>query len=142
MKAPTIALLAVFAICFSACATSYLIYNFERNKAMSANVGAEMTNETEEFHHGANVMGTYEKTLTYFGKQGNVIKVFYRESANNTPPASFTQLLTCDITSDSIITFKETKIKVLEATISKITFVVLESSAFKYKSGSKIENTR
>ncbi|MBI4548433.1 MAG: hypothetical protein HY707_10655 [Ignavibacteriae bacterium] len=122
----------------------YLTYNFEKDKVMVANVGAEMLNWTEMYKNDVygTVLGTFAQTLTYSGKQGQVIKVFYREESNGYARPSFTQELTYDISDDPVITFRNTKIKVVEATNSLIKFVVLESPAYQYKSGDKIKSGR
>lgn len=119
----------------------YLTYNFEKEKVMVANVGAEMLNWTETYKNDVygTVLGTFEQTLTYSGKQGMIIKIFYREASNGYSRPSFTQELTYDITTDPIVTFRNTKIRVVEATNSLIKFVVLESPAYKYKSGTKVQ---
>ena len=133
-------------VCFAASGCvipRYLMYNFEKDKVMVANVGAEMINVTEASMVKANgpAVSSFERTLTYSGKQGNVIKIFYRESANNLARPSFTQELTYDITGDSIIVFKDTRIKVQEATNSLIKFTVLQSPEYKYVSGAEIRET-
>ncbi len=119
----------------------YLTYNFEQDKVMIATVGSEMMNWTETYKNDVygTIIGTFEQTLTYSGKQGMILKIFYREASNNYARPSFTQELTYDITDDPIITFRNTKIKVVEATNNAIKFIVLECPAFKYKSGSKIK---
>lgn len=144
MKTIFVVLLAILAVSFGACGLAnshYLMYNFEKDWVMVANVGAEMMNFTETYKNDVygTVLSTFEQTLTYSGKQGNVIKIFYREVSNNFARPSFTQELTYDITDDPVITFRNTKIKVVEATNSTIKFIVLESPAFKYVSGAKIQ---
>lgn len=84
------------------------------------------------------MQATFEMTLTYSGKQGQVIKIFYREASNGYARPSFTQELTYDINEDPVITFKNTKLRILEATNSVIKFTVLECPAFAHPSGSKI----
>jgi hypothetical protein len=117
------------------------MYNFEKDKVMVANVGAEMINSTEIYRDDVygTILETFESSLMYSGKLGKVIKIFYSEGSDNLARPSFTQELTCNITDDPIITFKNTKIKVVEATNSTITFIVLASPAFRYKSGAKIQ---
>jgi hypothetical protein len=143
MKTIIAVALTALAICFDACGLAnshYFTYNFERDKVMVANVGAEMINLTESVNNDVygTVLGTFERTLTYSGRQGSVIKIFYREASNNFARPSFTQELTYDISNDPIITFRNTKIKVVEATNSLIKFIVLESPAYQYKPGQKI----
>ena len=133
-----------FAIIFSGCGLAnsyYLTYNFEKDKVMVSTVGAEMMTWTEVYKNDVygTVRGTFEMSLTYSGKQGNVIKIFYREASNNFARPSFTQELTYDITDDPNITFKNTKIKIVEATNNTIKFIVLECPAFANPSGAKIK---
>ncbi|MCJ7647461.1 MAG: hypothetical protein MUP85_02500 [Candidatus Lokiarchaeota archaeon] len=133
-----------FSVLFSGCGLAnshYLTYNFEKDKVMVANVGSEMLNWTETYKNDVygTILGTFVQTLTYSGKQGKVIKIFYREESNGYARPSFTQELTYDITEDPIITFKNTKIQIVEATNSTIKFVVLECPAYQYKSGDKIK---
>src|SRR3989339_172345 len=118
----------------------YLTYNFEKNKVMVANVGSEMLNWTQTYKNDVygTINGTFVQTLTYSGKQGKVIKIFYREESNNFARPSFTQELTYDISDVSTITFKNTKIQIVEATNNTIKFLVLESPAYQYNSGDKI----
>jgi uncharacterized protein (UPF0333 family) len=118
----------------------YLTYNFEKDSVMVATVGSEMMNWTTIYKNDVyqTVQGTFVTTLTYSGKQGNVLKIYYREESNNFARPSFTQELTYDITSDPIITFRHTKIQVVEATNSEIKFKVLECPAFARPSGAKM----
>lgn len=134
----------IISIFFTGCGLAnshYITYNFEKERVMVANVGAEMLNWTETYKNDVygTILGTFEQTLTYSGKQGTVIKIFYREASNGFARPSFTQELTYDITGDPIVTFRNTKIKVVEATNSLIKFIVLESPAYKYKSGTKVQ---
>ena len=133
-----------FSILFFGCGLAnsyYVTYNFDKDKVMVANVGSEMLNWTETYKNDVygTIIGTFVQTLTYSGKQGMVIKIFYREESNGYARPSFTQELTYDITDDPIITFKNTRLKIVEATNSTIKFVVLECPVFKYKSGDKIK---
>lgn len=143
MKTTVIALLAVLAISFGVCGLTshYLTYNFEKDKVMAAIVGAVMLSATETYKDDVSgtVLETIETTFTYWGKQGKVIKIFYCEASDNFDRPPVTQELTYDITDDSIITFRNTRIRVLDATKSMIAFVVLESPAFKDKNGAKIQ---
>jgi len=132
-----------FVLILSGCGLAnsyYLTYNFEKDKVMVANVGAEMMTWEEVYKNDVygTVRGTFTTSLTYSGKHGMVLKIFYREASNGYARPSFTQELTYDITDDPIITFRNTKIKVVEATNSTIKFIVLECPAFKYKSGQKV----
>jgi uncharacterized protein (UPF0333 family) len=119
----------------------YLTYNFEKDKVMVATVGSEMMNWTVVYKNDVygTVKGTFVQTLTYSGKQGDVIKIYYREESNNYARPSFTQELTYDISSEKIITFRHTKIRVEEATNSEIKFTVLECPTFEHPSGAKVD---
>jgi len=137
-----ILLLAVTPILLAGCGYAnsyYLTYNFEKDKVMVATVGSEMMNWTEIYKNDVygNIIGSFVMTLTYSGKQGNILKIYYREESNNYARPSFTQELTYDITDDPIITFRHTKIRIMEATNSEIKFTVLECPAFAHPSGEK-----
>jgi hypothetical protein len=108
---------------------------------MVANVGSEMMNwtETKENDVHKNVLATCEQTLTYSGKQGSRLKIFYRGESNGYSRPSFTQELTYDIATDSVITFRKTRLWVKEDTNNEIKFVVLECPAFQYPNGGKIK---
>jgi hypothetical protein len=118
----------------------YLAYNFSRDQVLVANVGAEMIEVTEERKNDVygTVLSKFESTLTYSGKEGTVIKIIYRESSDDFARPAFNQELTYDIADDKVITFRDTKIRILKATNSMIKFVVLESPAYTYQSGAKI----
>jgi hypothetical protein len=136
--------IVIISVVFSGCGLAnsyYLTYNFEKDKVMVANVGSEMLNWTETYKNDVygTIKGTFVQTLTYSGKQGKVIKIYYREESNGYARPSFTQELTYDITDDQIITFKNTKIQIVEVTNSTIKFIVLECPSYQYKSGDKIK---
>lgn len=120
--------------------SQYLIYNFNRGHAIVSTVGQEMLNFTNLYKDDATgaLLGSFIATLTYSGKQGPTLKIFYREESNGYARPAFTQELTYDISSDSTLTFRNTRIQVIEATNSLVKFVVLESPAYKYRSGDKI----
>ena len=144
MKCRLVASSTFLAFIFTGCGlanSNYITYNFEKDKVMVANVGAEMMNWTETRMNDVykNVLATFEQTLTYSGKQGSVIKIFYRVASDGFSRPSFTQELTYDVTTDSLITFRNTKIRVEEVTNSTIKFTVLECPVFKYKSGDKLK---
>jgi hypothetical protein len=137
-------LLVALAVILSGCwlvNSSYITYNFEKDVVMVANVGSEMLNWTETNKNDINGVAnaSFEQTLTYSGKQGTALKIFYREASNGYARPSFSQELTYDIAADSVITFRNTKIRVMEATNNTIKFIVLESPAYQYKSGDKIK---
>jgi hypothetical protein len=134
----------VLAIVLSGCGLAnshYLTYNFEKGAVMVANIGSEMMLWTDTYKNDVygTIQGTFERALTYSGKQGNVIKIFYREVSNNFARPSFTQELTYDITSDSLLQFRNTEIKVVEVTNRMIKFVVSESPLFQWPNGSRIK---
>lgn len=118
----------------------YQTRNFEKDITYDATVGSEIvivTNIVKNDVYGT-ILNKSESTLTYSGKQGNVIKILYRESSSGYARPAFTQELTYDLNEDSVITFRNTKIKVIKATNNLIRYVVLESPSYKYKNGEKI----
>jgi len=119
----------------------YLTYNFTKGEVQTATVGSEMLNWTLTYKNDVygTILGTATQSLTYSGKQGMVIKIFYRETSNDIARPAFTQELTYDITDDRVITFRNTKIQIIEATNSTITFIVLECPAFEQPSGAKMD---
>lgn len=118
----------------------YRMYNFSRGEVLTSNVGDVMIDVTDERKNdtNGNIESKFETTLTYSGKQGKIIKIFYREFSDNLARQAFTQDLTYDITEDKIITFRSTKIKVLSATNSRIKFIVLESPVYAHPSGDTV----
>lgn len=71
-------------------------------------------------------INSFKAELIYTGKMGNVITVSYREYVDNMARPAFFQDLRYDLTEGNDITFKSLKIKVLEATNSKINFQVID----------------
>jgi hypothetical protein len=114
-----------------------LYYSSERNKAQVAKVGAEMVKWTDIYRSGifGNSGRTLSQKLIYTGKQGRAIRILYREESSESTRPLYSQELFYDIAEDSLITFKNVKIKVIEATATAVRFSVLESPAYGPRSG-------
>jgi len=69
---------------------------------------------------------SFKAELLYNGKMNDIIIVSYREYINNMARPAFFQELKYDLKEGNDITFKSLKIKVLEATNSKISFQILD----------------
>jgi hypothetical protein len=76
------------------------------------------------------IIGGYEDSfkaeLIYTGKTDNIIRVSYREYKNDMARPAFSQELRYDLNEGNEITFKTLKMKVLEATNTKITVQVID----------------
>ncbi|PPK60240.1 hypothetical protein B0F89_12626 [Malaciobacter marinus] len=70
--------------------------------------------------------GSFKYQLIYSGRDGNNIKIAYREFLNDMARAAFYQNLTYNLNESTIIRYKNIKIKVLEATNESIKYIVLE----------------
>jgi len=69
---------------------------------------------------------SFKAELIYTGKMGNIITISYLEFFNNMSRPAFYQDLRYDLSESDNITFKSLKIKILEATNSKISFQVID----------------
>ncbi len=70
--------------------------------------------------------GGFKTELIYSGKSGNTISVNYREYKDDFARPAFYQQMQYDLSENSVITFRETVIKVLHADNNAITFEVLK----------------
>jgi hypothetical protein len=142
MKKIIVSMLAM-AIILGGCGLAnsiYLNYNFKSGIVLTTSVGSPMIDISEYCKNDVygNVRESSTIQLIYSGKAGNIIRITYREFSNNLARPAFSQDLTYDLSESKRITFRSTVIEVKEATNSSITFVVLESPAYRYPSGSKI----
>ena len=121
----------------------YIEYDFTRDVDKTAAVGSPMITWTESQKNDVygNVLSGMEHTLTYSGREGSILKIYYREFST-TPSTwgavarpAFTQELTYDISASPDISFQDFRIQVLDATSSTIRFVVRESFCFAAPSG-------
>lgn len=85
----------------------------------------QLFEQTEEGIIEANA-NSFKAELIYTGKMGNIITVSYREFVDNMARPAFYQELNYDLSEGNDISFKSLKIKVLEATNSKISFQVID----------------
>ena len=69
----------------------------------------------------------YKQEMIYNGKSGSTLKFIYREISNNTLRAPFTQEVQYDLNESSTIGFKGVRIDVIEATNTKIKYIVISS---------------
>jgi len=127
--------LFIFSGCLAFNHDLYVYYDFLPDTPKTTTVGSPMIEIKSVCQNDiyGNILYSFEQSLTYSGKQGNVIKVVYRELANNLARPAFSQELTYDLTDGPIIVFRNTKAKIIEATNSSITFVILETPAYLYK---------
>ncbi len=70
--------------------------------------------------------GSFKYQLIYSGKDGNNIKIAYREFSNDMARAAFYQNLTYNLNESKVIRYKNIKIKVIKATNEGIKYIVLE----------------
>lgn len=70
--------------------------------------------------------GSFKAELIYTGKMNKIITVSYREYVDNMARPAFYQELRYDLSEGNEITFKTLKMKVLEATNTKITIQVID----------------
>lgn len=118
----------------------YLYYDFASDSVKTTNVGSPMVTIKEVCKNDVyqSTVFWFGQTLSYSGKQGSIIRIHYREFYNGLARPAFSQELTYDISDDSIIVFRDTKIQVLNATNSAIEFTVLDSASYRYNPGQKI----
>ena len=121
----------------------YINYDFARDTEKTTPVGSPMITWSNVYKNDVygNELSNFEQTLTYSGKDGSVIKVFYRE-AERAPQGwgmmarpAFTQELTYDIATNPVVAFRDTRIEIREATSTAIRFVVLDSPSYAHPSG-------
>jgi hypothetical protein len=127
-------------VCGCATFTNYVTYDFEKDKTKTTSVGAEMItwSDITRVKGGEVTTKEFTRSLTYSGKQGSTIRILYREYSNDYARPAFNQELTYDLTDNSIITFRNVRIGVIEANSSGITFMVLQHPYFAYVSGQPI----
>lgn len=82
---------------------------------------------TETEFIGKKCSTCFKNELIYNGKQGNIIKVIYREYSNDMARPAFTQNLDYDLGEGDIISFKGCKIKVINAKNTGIQFKILST---------------
>ncbi len=73
---------------------------------------------------GAAVEGSFAAELIYSGRSGDTIRLVYREYLDGLARPAFTQELEYDLAESTSIAFKSLEIDVLEATNSRIHFLV------------------
>jgi hypothetical protein len=69
--------------------------------------------------------GSLQQALIYAGKQGNTIRLAYNELVSNAVGAPFTVEVNYDLADSNIITYKEARIEVLEASNNNLRYRVL-----------------
>jgi hypothetical protein len=109
-------------------ANRYTNYNFKRDEELTANVGADMWVVTRVRQNDADNTNHVEwaKTLTYLGKQGNIIRVCYREYSEDTERPTLTHELVYDLSDGPDMMCQDMQMRVTEATNSFIKFAVLK----------------
>jgi hypothetical protein len=73
-------------------------------------------------------VGSMKKEITYSGKSGNVIKLMYREYADDMARSALYQDLSYDLLESRLIVFKGLQVEIIEATNSGIRFKVVKRS--------------
>lgn len=115
----------------------FLFRNYEKEQELTSTIGSAMLSVTKEHKNiqsGA-VRSSSSSELIYSGKAGSVIKIVYREYANDLARPAFTQDLQYDLNETKVIRFKNTSIEVLRVTNQEIAFKVLSSPNLNYKPG-------
>ena len=68
---------------------------------------------------------SFQQTMIYLGKNGNILIFSYREFSNNLIRDSFTTEITYDLFESNIIGFKNFKAEIIKATNSKLTYKII-----------------
>ena len=137
--------LILFALLFAGCGLQngyYVKYNVQPKAVFVSNVGSpiiliENYCKNEVYN---NIYARFTQELDYTGKQGGVIKIFYKEFSEGFARPAFTQELTYDLSQSDTIQYKSTKIRVIEANNNSMKYEILETPLFRYPSDSKIDS--
>ncbi|MEW5801088.1 MAG: hypothetical protein AB1847_03180 [bacterium] len=81
----------------------------------------EVDGDIIEYHEGS-----FKAELIYTGKMDNIIRISYREYIDNMARPAFSQELRYDLSEGNEISFQSLRMKVLEATNTKITIQVID----------------
>jgi hypothetical protein len=127
-----ITILLVMTILLSGCGlmnSKYIYWNPPCRTVVTASVGASMIQGEEVCKNDVynTVRSSFSQQLIYSGKTGSTIRIAYREFSSNLARPAFYQELTYDLSESKILTFRSTKIEVISATNSEITFSILEN---------------
>jgi hypothetical protein len=146
MKKTIITLSSVFlSFLFQNCGLSnsyYINYNARPKAVMVSNLGAPMFQIVAYCKNEAynNVFAKFISELSYTGKQGNVITIYYKESTEGVSRPPLTQELTYDLSISDTIQFKDTKIKIFEASNNLIKYEVINTPVYRYQPDTKIDS--
>ena len=69
----------------------------------------------------------FQQTLIYMGKEGNTIKMSYREFSNDLARPAFTTDISYDLDESHDITYKNAQITIISATSANITYKVVHN---------------
>jgi hypothetical protein len=69
----------------------------------------------------------FQQTLIYMGKEGNTIKMSYREFSNDLARSAFTTDISYDLDESHDITYRNAQITIISATSANITYKVLHN---------------
>lgn len=69
----------------------------------------------------------FQQTLIYMGKEGNIIKMSYREFSNGLARAAFTTDISYDLNESHDIIYKNAQITIIAATSANITYKVVHN---------------
>lgn len=70
---------------------------------------------------------SFQRTIEYSGKNGNVLSFVYREFSNNMIRSPYTTNFTIDLSEGNSLTYKGAEIKIENATNNKITYKLLKN---------------
>lgn len=69
---------------------------------------------------------SFQQTLIYTGKMGNVLKFSYREFSDDLARPAFSTDISYDLTESKIIGYKDFKAEIIEATNTELTYKILQ----------------
>lgn len=103
----------------------------ERNElCIITNFNALVCKPTSSFVRKKKLIVTedsFQQTLIYSGKIGNIIHIGYREFSNNIARPAFNNDVKYDLTSSDIIGYKGARLNIINATNEKITYIILSN---------------
>ncbi len=73
-----------------------------------------------------NIKNSFQQTLIYTGKMGNVLKFSYREFSDDLARPAFSTDISYDLTESKIIGYKDFKAEIIEATNTELIYKILQ----------------
>jgi hypothetical protein len=120
--------LIVLCLLFAGCGGSALVRDFDIGSERAATVGSvmlTMQNEQKIADHS----GKITQQLIYAGTAGRVLKITYREFAEDFTRPTFFQDLQYELTDSPMIVFQNVTLQILESTNKEIRFKVVSVPA-------------